>query len=273
MSQVRRVAAEIPLIVDRCRRSRRQYRHYRRRRHTRFIACTAPKTDLTAATSRNESQRRARHSAVWNSCNRITTTVCGSDTMQRHSYGSLKQSIRLSQSTGRSLSAPTTSRPSLLTTSPTAAPARPSRTALRSRYKAVESSRHSVDCAICLAEGAIQDLGVVGCGHSFCFECIMEWAARAPSCPLCKVAFTKIRRRFGGSRAAHGPLSNCRLMHDVEYAIPRPQAPDAPSQTADAPSPLSFNLDASLLTLGGNAELLLRHFGVPPPPYPILDRV
>ncbi|KAJ3694772.1 hypothetical protein LUZ60_000149 [Juncus effusus] len=50
-------------------------------------------------------------------------------------------------------------------------------------------------CGICLS-GSARSIraGIDGCGHQFCFVCIMEWAKIETRCPLCKRRFGAVRR-------------------------------------------------------------------------------
>ena len=35
-------------------------------------------------------------------------------------------------------------------------------------------------------------IGVIECGHNFCFGCIMNWSKQENTCPLCKSRFTYV---------------------------------------------------------------------------------
>lgn len=54
--------------------------------------------------------------------------------------------------------------------------------------------------------------GVIdGCGHCFCFVCILEWARVESRCPLCKSRFSSVRRLakrgvFDGERVVPVPV-------------------------------------------------------------------
>lgn len=45
-------------------------------------------------------------------------------------------------------------------------------------------------CRICLDD--VERLARVDCGHSFCLECILEWADQADACPICRTTFIGI---------------------------------------------------------------------------------
>uniref|UniRef100_A0A8C0AN43 RING-type E3 ubiquitin transferase n=1 Tax=Buteo japonicus TaxID=224669 RepID=A0A8C0AN43_9AVES len=52
-------------------------------------------------------------------------------------------------------------------------------------------------CIICLGE--INNTAYVdGCFHTFCFDCIQQWAARRPACPLCRSRFGRILHMVRG---------------------------------------------------------------------------
>jgi len=38
----------------------------------------------------------------------------------------------------------------------------------------------------------------LSCGHKFCYSCIVNWSKVCNTCPLCKLAFTKIAREEKG---------------------------------------------------------------------------
>jgi len=40
--------------------------------------------------------------------------------------------------------------------------------------------------------------GLLGCGHKFCYGCIINWSKVCNACPLCKLPFTKIiQQKYG----------------------------------------------------------------------------
>lgn len=71
---------------------------------------------------------------------------------------------------------------------------------------------NGVTCGICLAEDKRAVRGVIdGCGHCFCFVCILEWARVESRCPLCKSRFSSVRRLakrgvFNGDRVVPVPV-------------------------------------------------------------------
>uniref|UniRef100_A0A8B9VD85 RING-type domain-containing protein n=1 Tax=Anas zonorhyncha TaxID=75864 RepID=A0A8B9VD85_9AVES len=49
-----------------------------------------------------------------------------------------------------------------------------------------------VTCPVC--QGSLKEPSVISpCQHQFCFGCIMRWAKRSVSCPLCRQDITSIR--------------------------------------------------------------------------------
>jgi hypothetical protein len=54
-----------------------------------------------------------------------------------------------------------------------------------------ESASPDSKCSICLGELTNKSFTDV-CFHTFCFECLREWAKVRAICPLCKQAFTSI---------------------------------------------------------------------------------
>lgn len=71
---------------------------------------------------------------------------------------------------------------------------------------------NGVTCGICLAEDERAVRGVIdGCGHCFCFVCVLEWARVESRCPLCKSRFSSVRRLpkrgvFDGERVVPVPV-------------------------------------------------------------------
>lgn len=64
-------------------------------------------------------------------------------------------------------------------------------------------------CAICFEEKEIKDLTVLNnCNHTYCAQCITEWAKKENTCPQCKVRFTflDIPGRKRRKRVAHKNL-------------------------------------------------------------------
>lgn len=49
------------------------------------------------------------------------------------------------------------------------------------------------ECCICYGD-EIDIAGLLECKHNFCFECIFDWSKVTNLCPLCKVAFDKIKK-------------------------------------------------------------------------------
>jgi len=48
-----------------------------------------------------------------------------------------------------------------------------------------DSDDDADNCTICLGEITGDDVGVLKCGHLFCFQCIKEYIVKNPKCPLC----------------------------------------------------------------------------------------
>lgn len=42
------------------------------------------------------------------------------------------------------------------------------------------------NCTICLGDITGDDVGVLKCGHLYCFQCIKEYVAKNPRCPICR---------------------------------------------------------------------------------------
>eukprot|EP00903_Cladosiphon_okamuranus_P013654 g12716.t1 len=68
-------------------------------------------------------------------------------------------------------------------------------------------------CGICLE--AVEDQGfllrrvssgllVPACSHAYCFACVMTWAERTNTCPMCKERFTAIRHKCGDKSKTGG---------------------------------------------------------------------
>lgn len=52
--------------------------------------------------------------------------------------------------------------------------------------------RENTDCSICM--GKVETRAKLsGCSHTFCKECILEWAKRENSCPNCRAPFKHIK--------------------------------------------------------------------------------
>lgn len=53
-------------------------------------------------------------------------------------------------------------------------------------------------CCICYTYDSIQITGLLDCGHTFCYDCILSWSKVCNTCPLCKEPFTRvIKQRYG----------------------------------------------------------------------------
>ena len=61
-------------------------------------------------------------------------------------------------------------------------------------------------CSICMDNMAADAGTLDGCGHTFCFECIEQWANVTNKCPLCKVVFKEISREGGGGKKVEDRL-------------------------------------------------------------------
>lgn len=62
------------------------------------------------------------------------------------------------------------------------------------RAGALTRFRHSACiCSICLDYVSLRGR-LSACEHSFCFDCILRWAQRENTCPLCKVRFRRVRK-------------------------------------------------------------------------------
>lgn len=49
------------------------------------------------------------------------------------------------------------------------------------------------ECCICLMAVTLSAMGTLGCGHNqFHYECIADWGALSPSCPICKAKFSSV---------------------------------------------------------------------------------
>ena len=48
-------------------------------------------------------------------------------------------------------------------------------------------------CSICLDFVSVRGRLEV-CEHWFCFECILQWASKENTCPLCKERFYRVRK-------------------------------------------------------------------------------
>ncbi len=57
----------------------------------------------------------------------------------------------------------------------------------------------AANCTICL-QAMHKEASISGCVHTFCFECIEEWAKNTNTCPMCKCEFNKIKEK---QNAAH----------------------------------------------------------------------
>ena len=58
------------------------------------------------------------------------------------------------------------------------------------------------DCPLCLEP--LKAATVTRCGHSFCQQCLHEWTAQKPTCPLCRTAVTDLAAPPEGRSAAPG---------------------------------------------------------------------
>lgn len=62
-------------------------------------------------------------------------------------------------------------------------------------------------CPICLHSFRDQPLGVPNaCDHSYCMQCIEEWARNVQTCPIDRLAFTSIARYEGGRFVERVPV-------------------------------------------------------------------
>lgn len=52
----------------------------------------------------------------------------------------------------------------------------------------------ATNCTICLQE-MHKEATISGCVHTFCFECIEEWAKNTNTCPMCKCEFNNIKEK------------------------------------------------------------------------------
>eukprot|EP00964_Phaeocystis_antarctica_P020047 scaffold11064_cov63-Phaeocystis_antarctica.AAC.4 len=59
------------------------------------------------------------------------------------------------------------------------------------------------DCPLCLEP--LKAATVTRCGHSFCQQCLHEWTAQKPTCPLCRTAVTDLAAPPAGRRANAPP--------------------------------------------------------------------
>ena len=59
------------------------------------------------------------------------------------------------------------------------------------------------DCPLCLEP--LRAATVTRCGHSFCQQCLHEWTAQKPTCPLCRTAVTDLAAPPAGQRANAPP--------------------------------------------------------------------
>ncbi|XP_063218187.1 PHD and RING finger domain-containing protein 1-like isoform X2 [Bacillus rossius redtenbacheri] len=82
-----------------------------------------------------------------------------------------------------------------------------------------ESDGQSEKCPICLRGFASQEIGTPeACDHSFCSECLQEWAKNVNTCPVDRQMFTLIlvRRRLGGKVVRQIPVEERRLQVDLD---------------------------------------------------------
>jgi SNF2 family DNA or RNA helicase len=49
-----------------------------------------------------------------------------------------------------------------------------------------EDDEDTDNCTICLGDITGDDVGVLKCGHLYCFQCIKEYVAKNPRCPICR---------------------------------------------------------------------------------------
>ncbi|EGC31854.1 hypothetical protein DICPUDRAFT_156246 [Dictyostelium purpureum] len=50
------------------------------------------------------------------------------------------------------------------------------------------------ECTICYSQMKTIDVSFLGCGHKYCFECILKWSKHCNICPECKERFNIINR-------------------------------------------------------------------------------
>ncbi|CAM9614004.1 unnamed protein product [Ectocarpus sp. 12 AP-2014] len=66
----------------------------------------------------------------------------------------------------------------------------------RTKKAAVEDAKKGELCIFC--QEALPDIerGIIACGHTFCFGCILTWSSKNDSvhCPSCRVPFNKIKK-------------------------------------------------------------------------------
>lgn len=60
--------------------------------------------------------------------------------------------------------------------------------------KLCEEKSEKPSCSICLEAEFDSESKLDGCGHHYCFECIMLWSRNTNTCPQCKSEFTTISR-------------------------------------------------------------------------------
>lgn len=60
--------------------------------------------------------------------------------------------------------------------------------------KLCEEKAEKTNCSICLEAEFDSESKLDGCGHHYCFECIMLWSRNTNTCPQCKSEFTTISR-------------------------------------------------------------------------------
>lgn len=60
--------------------------------------------------------------------------------------------------------------------------------------KLCEEKSEKPSCSICLEAEFDSKSKLDGCGHHYCFECIMLWSRNTNTCPQCKSEFTTISR-------------------------------------------------------------------------------
>jgi SNF2 family DNA or RNA helicase len=49
-----------------------------------------------------------------------------------------------------------------------------------------EDDEDADNCTICLGDITGDDVGVLKCGHLYCFQCIKEYIVKNPKCPICR---------------------------------------------------------------------------------------
>ena len=59
------------------------------------------------------------------------------------------------------------------------------------------------DCPLCLEP--LKAATVTRCSHSFCQQCLHEWTAQKPTCPLCRTVVTDLATPPAGRRANAPP--------------------------------------------------------------------